>query len=610
MARYIKQSPRQVQSMYNPIDIGFYAGILNSAQQNLNEASKIQAAYEDDIYNIKTFDPTTKEAYIKKAQEAIGNELDKDFVSPANVAKGVARASKILAPFKNVNEKQLELAKRMQEQQDRWGSDWIGGDITKMSLTNPTTGELITPTELSLKSGNRQDLVKAILADNAGLSEMVREKPGTWKTILNGQAYEVKDAKIKGLTEEERIAKFVKFADNNPNLVQQYMQQMPGFAEAVKASGMNPEEYIARELDTVSRQFVKGIEYDRSHIANQDYVSSSATYPSIVTPDAISTFNGIKTNDIKKKESRLSSIKNGIDGVYTPPKQDKTYMPQGTNGLPSEVMYAQRSTGYTPSTTEMFNRNEKEFQELTKDKAGLWRRVWGKHGFPGYDKIDKYKEAQKEFISQLEVLEKEGLGTVTGYHPNSNGFDKTMANALMIGLSTTGRKVDGKKSDVLFKGGTGDVKIMPRNDGNITMIKNGTAYDIEVFESDGETPTGVLDSESSAVLKFQKNLYDGMFDFSDENYKKPLTLGKAVMFPTDDGKNVGVIPVYKYVQSFIEDEKGKEIPINKLVVSYYDISTQKPYLLENGSYEKETDLRNVSYENAEILKSINPKPEE
>lgn len=207
MARYIKQSPRQVQSMYNPMDIGFYAGILNSAQQNLNEASKIQAAYEDDIYNIKTFDPTTKEAYIKKAQEAIGNELDRDFVSPANVAKGVARASKVLAPFKNINEKQLELAKAFQEDKRRLGANFWGNDPTTTSLMKET-GELLTPEELQYDVIDASDIDKAfILKSKEQLDKPYFTSPSRRVTV-NGQTVSAPEGKYvyvegKGLDEPE-----------------------------------------------------------------------------------------------------------------------------------------------------------------------------------------------------------------------------------------------------------------------------------------------------------------------------------------------------------------------------------------------------------------------
>ena len=248
MARYIKQSPRQVQSMYNPIDIGFYAGILNSAQQNLNEASKIQAAYEDDIYNIKTFDPTTKETYIKKAQEAIGNELDKDFVSPANVAKGVARASKVLAPFKNVNERQLELAKQAEQFKLMHGANALYTDPTKISLTTED-GRLLTPEELKFTGMNAEDLDKLLDASEKGRLTSVYDKP-----VESDLPYKYKFETYEGMSPEDKYKLYGPNGERADQLAEMQIASAPDILNIFNGNKEAAKEYLKnRNLATVGK---------------------------------------------------------------------------------------------------------------------------------------------------------------------------------------------------------------------------------------------------------------------------------------------------------------------------------------------------------------------
>lgn len=271
MGKYGNQVNQQFTDMYSPLNIKFYSDILDKAQTNLNQGAIMQAKFLEDAYGLKHFDEATHKAQIANIESKVADLTNGDFISPANVIKGISKAGQEFAPYKNLVDKQIEEAKRQQEQKDRWGSNWIGNDVSTIQLTDPATGQLISPDKLKGISGNREDLIQALARDNAGRADAVTEIPGVWNTILGGQAYERKTKKIKGITEEQRLNEFV----NNQRLAKQYMEQLPGFAEAVKASGMNPEEYIAKEIDTWSKQLVRGEETDSKFIDNKNYISAA-----------------------------------------------------------------------------------------------------------------------------------------------------------------------------------------------------------------------------------------------------------------------------------------------------------------------------------------------
>jgi len=134
----------------------------------------------------------------------------------------------------------------------------------KQGILDPTTGELVSPDKIKVIAGNREDLQQAFMKDNAGLASQIRPGKHGYRTINGGSMLEFYENKIKGITEDEWKQKFA----NNPQLVEQYMNQMPELAKAIEASGQNPKEYLAKELSILSRQLVGGTEEDLQHTVN------------------------------------------------------------------------------------------------------------------------------------------------------------------------------------------------------------------------------------------------------------------------------------------------------------------------------------------------------
>lgn len=269
MARFFQPIQQQVVRMDTPVNVDFYANLLNQAQGNLEKGTAMQAKFLEDAYGQKYLDEATRNAQINKAQELIKNSLESEFVSPSRVGRDVIKASQQLSPWKNLNEKQIEEYKRQQDLQARYGSNYIGNDVSKLSLTDDN-GNLINPDRIKNIAGNREDLVQAFMRDNAGLANKVTDIPGQWRTTAGGQLLEQITQKIKGLTEQERAQMF----DNNPQVVELYMKQMPALSEAIQASGQNPSEYLSKEISNISKQLVGGTTIERQHAANQDYLNA------------------------------------------------------------------------------------------------------------------------------------------------------------------------------------------------------------------------------------------------------------------------------------------------------------------------------------------------
>ena len=267
MARYYQRPNNPIVDLTPKVPIEFYSNLMNQAQQNLNQANVTGAAFMTDIYGQEVIDQAARDRAMELGKAPIEQVLDREFVTPAAMAKAVTQASAATADWRNLNAKQLKEAKREQELRDKWGSNYIGNSVLSQRLYNPETGSWIKPDDIKLVAGNREDLVQALARDNAGRADLKREIEGNWKTILGGKAFEKRNTKVTGLTEEERIAEFV----NNQAMAKQYLAQMPEFAAAIAASGVDPVDYMTKEIDQWSKQLVRGQEYDSKYLDNADY---------------------------------------------------------------------------------------------------------------------------------------------------------------------------------------------------------------------------------------------------------------------------------------------------------------------------------------------------
>ena len=309
MARYYQRPNNPIVDLTPKVPIEFYSNLMNQAQQNLNQANVTGAAFMTDIYGQEVIDQAARDKAMELGKAPIEQALDREFVTPAAMAKAVAQASAATADWRNLNAKQLKEAKREQELRDKWGSNYIGNSVLSQRLYNPETGSWIKPDDIKLVAGNREDLVQALARDNAGRADLKREIEGNWKTILGGKAFEKRNTKVTGLTEEERIAEFV----NNQAMAKQYLAQMPEFAAAIAASGVDPVDYMTKEIDQWSKQLVRGQEYDSKYLDNKDYQPGGG--PTITFGNGISlkSMQGRQEGD-KSTQELLAEARGDVSG--------------------------------------------------------------------------------------------------------------------------------------------------------------------------------------------------------------------------------------------------------------------------------------------------------
>jgi len=198
MARYYQKPENPIVDLTPKVPVEFYSNLMNQAQQNLNQANTTGAAFMTDAYNQKFIDSAARDRAMELGRAPIEQALEKDFVTPATIAKAVTQASAAIAPWKNVNTKQMELAKNFEEDKRRLGVNFLGTDPTKTSLIKGNS--FITPDELKYTSMNAKDIYDTF-GQTYG-ANLLNVKDGLVPSDIQ---YKYKLEKIKGLSKEDKI---------------------------------------------------------------------------------------------------------------------------------------------------------------------------------------------------------------------------------------------------------------------------------------------------------------------------------------------------------------------------------------------------------------------
>ena len=629
MARYYQRPQNDIVDLTPRIPLEFYSNMINQAQQNLNQASATGAAFMSDAYGQEFIDQASRDKAMALAQDPISKALDRDFVTPATIAKAVGQASQAIAPWKNINKVHLEQAKREQALRDKLGANYIGNSVMQQSLMTPE-GNWISADDIKLTAGNREDLVQALAKDNAGRADLKRDFESKWNTILGGKAFEKKIKKVLGLTEEERVAEFV----NNQEMAKKYLAQMPEFAKAIAASGADPVEYMTQEIDQWSKQLVRGYDYDSKYIDNPDYkIGSGFTHTG--APLKAATYDrGV--SEIEKTKLNLNRARAAVDpDKYTNPSQES--WAERNLGVVKDLndfgdFVAQKLTGdknaklnplHTLFTDEDFVVSEKKGQEVLKEAKikykSIYKQIDKTAEFLEYmpDKkfdpaklsdADYRKQVQKArdlaFLDRVEIIESDIYSPLTSYDPKDKDFNEGMDATVFNGIKGKTKVKDDSGKDVLLS----DLykkdkvrKFLARNDGNLDIVADGKVHSLHIFDDNG-SGTGVIDDRSEAILNVQKKLYEALWATEDDDIMNTNVSYGNIPVPVPGYNGLG-IPVYTVRRNDIAGQP------NDIYVTYYDPETGAPHTDERGNtLTYPTTLNEIAQNTTEVLKLVNPNP--
>ena len=618
MARYYQRPQAPIVDLTPKVPIEFYSNLINQAQQNLNQANATGAAFMTDAYNQKFVDQAARDKAMALGQAPIEQALDRDFVTPAAMAKAVTQASAAMADWKNVNTKHVEEVKREQELRDRLGANYIGNSVKNMSLIDPATGQFIKPADVKLIASNREDLVQALAKDNAGRADLKREIEGGWKTILGGKAFEKRNTTVTGLTEKERIAEFV----NNQQMAKQYLAQMPEFAAAIAASGVDPVEYMTKEIDQWSKQLVRGETIDSKYLDNPDYKPGAGPITTFGNGVSLKSMQSRQEGD-KSVQELLANARGNVSGFSlanpfnyenakgslqtaynTVPKVSAAASFLGP-GAPIAGIIGAGVAGLADLVTDYNNPQEREqikrqaIRELEKKYPLLAKRftTGGKditiaNSLDAIKNPDEYRGSLDEaaFLDAVEQFSNDPtyFNNVVDYQDEkiNAGIKRRIITTINTGGNNSAMAIDedGKKVKLSsLKLEDSDMQGAQLIDnGNVIVRVDGKQYIINTTDKNN-AGLGVFNTVEEPMIRFASSLDKEQFKYFD----KPKNLGDITtvkdFIRDESGRAItnakGDYVYYHPRYEIITDPSTLE---NVVIKTYLDINTLKPHYVGNN----------------------------
>lgn len=125
---------RPVVSMMPDLNVDFYSGILDKAQQNLNQAVSMQAAHEERIGNYNIHSKEDGDFIDSKSTGRIKEIINSELVSPSRLAGEIMGINRELRPYLNAlktKDTEVQMQRKMQAEM---GIDWLGNDVANIGI--------------------------------------------------------------------------------------------------------------------------------------------------------------------------------------------------------------------------------------------------------------------------------------------------------------------------------------------------------------------------------------------------------------------------------------------------------------------------------------------
>jgi len=626
MARYYQAPKNDIVDLTPQYPVEFYANLMDKAQKNLDTANALGAQFKTDAYGREYVDEKTRDAMMAKGMQPIEEALAKQFVTPSTIAKGVSQSSAILAPYQNLNKKQLELVKAYQEDKRKYGAYFLGNDPTQQSLMQE--GKLISPEELKYTAINTKD-VYDMFGDAYGANLL----KVTDNRVDSNIPYYYKIEKTKGLSLEEKNTKLKVGGEEAIALAKGILDSSPTLKEAlVRITGS--EDGALRKLQEINLMAAFQDKYaqvkDSQYIANTLAIQKALKAQENITPDGrpldITTYDrGI--DKIEQGRENISSIRRGIleAGGKERGSTAANWVDRNTPIYDAADFVAQEVSGDRNAHVsgglftqgKLIKNSNEELENLKKKYKSTYKNVSNRitedelrKYIPNYttkmlgsdkDMAKVSRAIDLVFLDRLELQQSTAYSPITAYSVNNKDFDKKMDDKVMKGINKDKIEINGYDGSKImlseaYEKTTTDRRFLIRNDGSLDIVVGGKPFELNIFDNDG-SGYGVVDDMTKSVLQQQRDLYNALWEFDDEAiYSTQKTKGIPVPVP---GYNAMGIPVYTIEKNPISGQP------NNIIVTYYDPGTGRPHVDNNIPISRKTTFNEVSKNTAEIIGYLN-----
>lgn len=270
MGRFLRAPQQQVVSMYQPMNLDFYSGILNKAQQDLERSTAIKASAIEKLYDIPFTSKEDSDAVVGRAQELLKGATDGDFVSPSKVTNAVLAANAEVMPGVQAAKSKAKAAEMYDNMKIRYGANaWMGTDPRKQSIVDPATGKYVDAGKFKAEGLDASEVDKAFLASQ--LSNLTRSYEQRVASDLPGYH---KLQKVTGLTDAERDKYYT---PGSPTAIEEAKRQLTTMPQLKEIFG-SEEEALNRIMERnyqTSGNYKQSV--DNQYITDRNYIDAETS---------------------------------------------------------------------------------------------------------------------------------------------------------------------------------------------------------------------------------------------------------------------------------------------------------------------------------------------
>lgn len=557
MARYYQSPKNDLVDLTPRIPVEFYSKLIEQAQQNLNQANATSSAFMSDAYGQKFIDEASRNKAMELAQAPLSEALDKEFVTPATIARAVGQASQAIAPWQNINAKHLEQAKREQELRDRWGSNYIGNSVMSQKLMTPE-GNWINPDDIKLIAGNTEDAGKLFDQYMADWKNHVQNIEGGLQAVPGNPAFlQAITTTYRGMTPSDK-KKFMESGE-----WKRFAGDLVPLMDAVKASGQDPMQWLEKNIDTYTNQLVQQPSTTRQFVNNPNYKPGGGDDPNFL-PIGVPRVTDFTTEIAKTKED-ISNTRDLINYTTKVNRPKFTSDPSKGTVLPGLVNKSNSDSRgnelyINPHPTEKdFVEAQRAYNKLAAKypqvEAEVRQRLLDKGDYPK-DPLKFRKLLQNAVLDELEVkASKNALVSDHAIDFQDASFEQGLSREIALNVSRNNLEdvkvysTDGSSTTLgdLYTKDWDKVLATPNASGTFSLNKEGKTYIIPTHDEKG-VPLNIVNNDASKTSALMGKVFSNRYKYDKDSYE-PMELGYSIPMNIRLGnatQQVVGYPIYKY----------------------------------------------------------------
>lgn len=425
MARFLQAPQQQVIPMYQPLNLEFYSGILNKAQQDLERSTAIKASAIEKLYDIPFSSKEDADAVVGRVQELLKGATDADFVSPSKVTNAVMKANAEVMPGIQAAKAKAQATDMYDKMRIQYGPNaWMGTDPRSIGIMQG--GKYADPSTFKAVGIDASELDKVFLASQ--LSELTKQGEPTYSASKLPGYYQ--ERQTTGMSDADREATYRPGTAKAIQLAEEQLKSMPQVLEIFGGDREKALEQLQMRNYQTTGAYKQTI--DTRLVDNKNYLNAyQRAQMNALTPSAIETpgrplYDIALGTEAEVTNTEFEKLKQGITNPESVAGERGLFWNiastlgwDRTADAVESIIGIPNKMGLDYKVPDI-NRNNRTVEDVKKESTKIINSY-----------IKEYPELYKE--TKLRVLAKNKIG-VEGYRANKEKIDNEIAVEFIDGI--------------------------------------------------------------------------------------------------------------------------------------------------------------------------------